>query len=460
MKNLFNKSVFSLLVLLIFVLSGCGSMRTRTDHYRGILTNINTGKYDKAVQRIKAARAQGYYEEKDRVVYYLELGMAYHYAGKYDSSNAVFELADEAMDELFTKSITKAAASILLNDNALDYFGEDYESIYVNVFKAVNYIHLNKFDDAFVEVRKAQVKLDGLKNKYMKYVDELETSKDFKAKVKMMDVPLYDDVLARYISMSLYRADGDPDDARIDVEKILELFKNLPRIYNFRLPDFLSSPVMNPVPFQVLCFTGPAPAKYPVQLSITTYDNWVNVSGSTDKRFWMNIPMPVQSGYHFKFQLPEIKEIPTAVKRIDIYANDRLLGSTDMLENMQNVAISTFRTHQSVIYFKTVVRAVLKGLAAAEAKEELRKQSNDQLVNFLTDLATDIAVDATENADLRFWRTMPGYAWAGEFMLEPGSYSIRIEYKNAQGMLIAKKVYPDIKISPDKLNFIESYIPN
>ena len=463
MRQVTNKVLkegFILLLALLF-LSGCGGKsRTHLKHYESILTNVYSGKYMEAVNDIKKARADGYYAKKDRVLYYLELGTAYHYAGMYDSSNVALEIADDYMDDLFTKSISNAATSLLLNDNALDYFGEDYEQLYVNVFKALNYIHLNDFDGAFVEVKRAHIKLGAMEYKYEDYADEMNSSKDQKSKVEITKPILYDDVLTRYLSMSLYRAEGNVDDAEIDLRKINELLRNLPSIYNFRQAPFFKSPIMEPVPLQVLAFTGPAPQKYAVELRITTYKNLLQIRSSkgTKDKYWMNLFMPIEQGWHFKFQLPEIATPGTKVANINVYANDELLGQMNKIENMQNVALKTFETHQSIIKFKTITRAVVKGLAAAEAKKEIRKSSDKGWVNLLTDVAVNVAVDATENADLRAWRTMPGYAWSSEFKLLPGTYSIRVEYQDADGMFITKRVYPEVKVGNDKLNFVESFV--
>ncbi len=78
------------------------------------------------------------------MLYYLDLGMLHHYAGNYAKSNEFLQKAEYAIEELFTASVSKIATSLLLNDNALDYSGEDYEDIYLNIFKALNFIALGK----------------------------------------------------------------------------------------------------------------------------------------------------------------------------------------------------------------------------------------------------------------------------------------------------------------------------
>ncbi len=99
------------------------------------------------------------YRNKERLLFYLDAGMVHHIHGNWQQSNELLTLAEETIEELYTKSVARAASSMLLNDNSLEYSGEDYEDIYINVFKALNYIELGDPDAAMVEVRRVDEKL-------------------------------------------------------------------------------------------------------------------------------------------------------------------------------------------------------------------------------------------------------------------------------------------------------------
>ncbi len=102
---------------------------------------------------------KGYFGDKDRVLYWIDLGLLNHYADKDSLAIENLQLADYAIEELYTKSISKGAASMLLNDNALDYSGEDYENIYINVFKSLSYYRNGFSESALVEIRRLLEKL-------------------------------------------------------------------------------------------------------------------------------------------------------------------------------------------------------------------------------------------------------------------------------------------------------------
>jgi hypothetical protein len=150
-KNSRMRNWFLLTVSIAF-LGSCASMKTSQDQYVESVPLAVEGAYDQAALIIEAAKEEQY-KEKDRVLYFLDLGMLYHWSGEYELSNQMLSAAESAIEELFTKSVSKALTSGVLNDNALDYSGEDYEDIYLNVFKALNYIALDDEESALVEIR-------------------------------------------------------------------------------------------------------------------------------------------------------------------------------------------------------------------------------------------------------------------------------------------------------------------
>jgi len=203
------------LLLSFLLLTGCGSLITNKKFYEPITVELQNGNYKAAVSQIEAARAKKKYQNKDRFVYFIDAGLAYHYASDFEKSNQKLTKAENAADELFTKSITRAAASLLLNDNVLEYSG------YTNLFMALNYIAVNNYDDAFVETKRANEKLNLLEQKYRKASDGYNQGiEDDTAAVeinyKAEKVRFNNDSFARYLSMQMYAAEGKYDDAVID----------------------------------------------------------------------------------------------------------------------------------------------------------------------------------------------------------------------------------------------------
>ena len=90
-----------------------------------------------------------------RLPYLFERGLITHYGAQFDESNRTFELAEITSDDLYTKSISREAVSLLTSDNLRSYAGSQYERLLIHYYRAFNYVYLNMPDDALVECRKA-----------------------------------------------------------------------------------------------------------------------------------------------------------------------------------------------------------------------------------------------------------------------------------------------------------------
>jgi len=456
-------AVFLFLIFTFIIINRCASTRTSVDFYTPVHTNLINENYSLALKTIEEAKQQGEYVEKDRVLYYLDKGITLYYMGKADESIATLEKAEQAMEELFTKSISKAAASFILNDNALDYFGEIYENLYVNIFKSLNYIKLNKFDDAYVEVKRVNDKLRELDVKYGEMAKGMNDNENAKGKIKYESSHFYNDALADYLSYLIFRADGEEDNSRISFDKMKQAFKTQPQIYDYPFPEQIKykKPLRRDDMrsfLNIIAFTGQAPYKYEVGGKITTYDDFIAI---TDLGMPLNIPNiywpGIKSGYHFKFSFPALRTPPSRVDRILVFINGEKAGKMPLLENMGKIAEATFKSNQNLIILKTILRTVSKGLIAAEAKKQLRKETkSDVFAGFLMDMAIDLAVDATENADLRCWRTMPQFCYASEYELPKGeSYRIEIHFVDRNNQLISRKVMDNLELGT-KLNLVDA----
>lgn len=440
----------------ILVLCSCSAIQTNDEFYKPVIQDLQNAKYADAEVKIQQAENAGEYNDKDRLLMLLDKGMTEHYNGEYEKSNRSFSQAEQLMEELYTKSISKGVGSFILNDNVLDYSGEVYENLYINIFKSLNYLHLNDFDGAYVEANRISNKLKYYKTMYEEMTSDLNNDKDNKIKVDSRDLEYLNSVLANYIGFIIYRAEGEYDNSRISRDQLMAAWNSYPDVYNFHIPDAVAdaTPEKGPL-LNILAFTGIAPGKEAVGARITTLNDALIVSDPT--KYYANaIFFPgIKYGYNFKFEFPQMVESKTAVNKIIVEANGEKVGNLQLLEDMNSVAVKTFQTNKSIIFFKTIARAVAKGISAGAIGKELQKKNEGFLGDLLTAI-TNAAFDATEHADLRSWKTMPGYCYAGEFKLDPGEYNLQISYYDRAGQLIQKDTYNNFKIV-DGMNFIESF---
>jgi uncharacterized protein len=297
LRILLLRAVISFVALIL--LSGCAGMWSYEDLRTKSNTLLEKRDFTALTSQIDIGRGIKY-GKKNRVLKSLDLGMLHHYRGEYAKSNQYLAKAERSIESQYTKSMSKAALSMLLNDNVLPYPGEDYEDIYTNVFMALNYLHLNQFDDAFVEIRRIDMKLSLLEDKYTKLADALNTSKHKKTELKAGTAKFHNSALGRYLSLLIYEQEGKQDDARIDYDKLVSAFTDQPDIYNFNIPPVQTDSLKQVTPLlHVVSLVGTAPYKRSREYHIATAPDYVNVV-SIDKdiepvSFWW----PGMDDFHY-----------------------------------------------------------------------------------------------------------------------------------------------------------------
>ena len=462
----FMKPVFVGVLVCLVLFVGCSSVTTQKAFYEPIAAELRAHNFDAAVEKVEAARAAGKYKSKDRFLYYLDVGLANHYASRHEISNEKLTLAEDAADELFTRSVSRAAASMVLNDNVLEYAGEDYEILYANLIKTLNYIALDDFDDAFVEVKRANEKLDLLEQKYRRAAQKFnEGAQDDSVRVEIeynaSKVRFNNDAFARYLSMHMYAAEGKMDDARIDYDLLRRAFIEQPHIYDFDMPEVKYFSKGKAI-LSFVALVGLSPVKEAINLRLRTDKdlNLVQVLYTDPKRKgseYGHLAMPVSEDYYFKFSIPQIISRPSVINRVRVLIDLQPIGELWLIEDIAAVAKETFEAKKSLVYLRTVARAVAKGLAAHKLKKKADTGGGE---GWLKKLAVDIATDVSENADLRCSRLLPGKILIGDFEIEPGTYHLTIEFLDKHGEIVGVTHIDDYRVLKNGLNLVHAFSLN
>lgn len=425
---------------------------------------------DFAAAKAQLERARDRFDfPKDRALYDLDLGLLQHYLGNYRASNTSLERAERAMDAAFTTSLSRAGASLLLNDNILEYAGEDYETVYVNIFKALNYLALDEFDSAFVEIRRIDEKLKVLEDRSWKLARKYENASELDEPFTVGKNRFRNSALGRWLSLLIYRAEGRPDEAAIDLQKIEQARALAPSIYNFRAPDLsaaLQRPARGTVRVSFLGLTGQAPEKRADTLWIHTQADHIFIGTSTERAYggqrlrgadilyWPGM----EPGYTFKLQLPNLVRRGSAVHAVHVWIDGQPGPVLQQIESLENAAVAAFEIKQPLTLLKTVSRTVAKGIAAAQAQRKAEENWGD-LTGLLTGILTGIGVGVSENADLRIAHFFPARAAVAEADLTPGLHHITFDYITADGLLLFRDERT-VDIGARGINLIESYYLN
>ena len=432
------------LMLFAFMMQGCAMS---VGFYKQVDTELASERYASAAKIVQENKET--YGKNSTVLYNLESGLLLHYAGDYELSSRHFLESEREMDDLYTQSVSKGVGSMVLNDNLLPYEGEDFEKVYVNLFLALNYARLGKIEDALVEARKVDLKL----NEYSRQYDGRNSYKQ--------------DAFVRYIMGVLYEADGEVNDAFISYRSAYEGFKAYDTLFATRCPSYLKADLVRTageLGFQdelaeyerefgikyaapprgvgtllVVIYSGRGPMKEEVKLKVSIMDK-----DGTVHTFVAAVPK-----FHSRQNWVNTYNVSVSGKDVA----DR--ATSELGENVNAIAEKNLDERISLIYLKTAGRALLKFLAAEQAKKEVKKKNDSPLANFLTSVVVDAAYDASEKADVRTWRTLPHDIQIALIKLPAGEFSVGVNDQNGEPVMsktvsitpgaLSVEIVPDIR---------------
>ena len=398
-----------------------------------------------------------------KLPYLFERGLITHYGDMFDESNRTFELAEITSDDLYTKSVSREAVSLLTSDNLRAYAGSQYERLLIHYYRAFNYVYLNMPDDALVECRKAS----GL----LQFYADADENYEFVGAA-----------FIAYLSAILYEWAGDWNDAFIayrwaeraykqygalgvpfpqDVGESLvrlagklgfqEEFERYAATYGEPSERSLESGELI-----LLYETGFVPPKieenivFPilkvdpiVQEDADRDEKAVREYGRTLIRRRNRQYKEVEIEYLLRVAIPAYRSNRPRIVGID--ANTAYGGASGVLvEDIEAAAMKTFESELPTIMLRTVVRGVLKYLTFRRANKE------GELVGRLVNLVNV----ATESADTRSWQTLPNQIFLVRMRLPAGKHNITLSFSDRANRRVKTDTLENVVIRKNDTTFL------
>jgi hypothetical protein len=363
------------------------------------------------------------YGRRNEVLYGLDRAMTLHYAGRYEESNRFLDRAERLIDDLFTKSVTAETSAMLSNDLTLPYEGEDFETVLINVVAALNYVLLNQWDDALVEARKVDHKLNVINDRY----DKKNVYKE--------------DAFARYLSGILYEGKGELNDAFIAYRKAYDTYRTYHEQYGTPLPPTLPADLLRVTDalglveehehyrelFPDATWTSERDFLAQAQVLVISYDGLAPVKVNE----FVDAPIPDGSNgiYIIRVAFPKFVPRPTGLTGADV----RVVGETGavasqrtfLVEDITAIAQKNLADRIGRISAKAIARATAK-YAATRAAEHKVSQSRGDGSGAMVGLLGNLYSIVTEQADTRSWRTLPGAIRMARVAVPPGRYTVEV----------------------------------
>jgi len=245
--------------------------------------------------------------------------------------------------------------------------------------------------------------------------------------------------LARYLAALFYLADGKTDSARIEFDQLQMAFLTNKNIYKNTIPKTIEQ-VRN-VPqgktiLNIIAFSGLSPIK---EKEIVTH-------------FFPLFRSPAL--YIANFKLPKMVQRPSKIDRIEVAIDGNRKIYLELLENISTVVEETFAIRYANIVAKTYIRTLIKYIAADIAAAEVSKRQSE-LAAFIVAFAAKKAFEATEGADIRMSHYLPGKAYIGGIILEPGTYNVTVNFYSGN-TVISKAEYNNFIVREKGLNLIDA----
>lgn len=393
--------------MLPLVLARCATYASRVEEPRH---KFETGQYDLAAKEFTELVDRN---DNDQLLYLMDLGIVYHAAGKYDLAIDTFLKAEKLADLKDYTSVTQETGAFLLNDDVKTYKGEDFEKILINVYLAIDYTLSNKWEDALVECRRVNQKLDVM--------------------ISAGKLPYDKNAFAKYLAASLFESRGEINDAFVDYRTVQKWYGSFPYLGMslLRMADLLRA--------------GQEFEEFRRQYPSEKF--------KVGKNEGQIVIFLEQGKIPIKVPHPNFNLIPKFQKRTynDSYVwlnvDQKWRVRTYPLFDIEAAAIKELDHRIAGMTAKKIAGAVVKHHIA----DQVGKQTNNEALGLLTALL----LHGTDHADLRSWSTLPARMQVARLIVPAGRHDLTLDMVTTFGTESkAVKQFPGVEVKAGQTTFL------
>ncbi len=350
----------------------------------------------------------------NQFLFLVDLATTYFAAGDYELAIQYFLKAEKISEIKDYTSLSEEAGTLLTSDNVRGYTGEDFEKVLINVYLALSFAALEKWESAQVEARKINLLLYRMINE---------------GKRNYQESPF-----ARYLSGLLWETTQEWNSAYIDYKKTHELDPKFP----FVGADLLTA--SNKMRFTdeykewSRIFENQAPRKIP--------DGW----GEFIVIFEQGLsPRKIPRDGH-NSSLPRFVPRGSDSSYARVWIGDKDYIIDQKVLDIEKLSIAYLEDRIGRMIAKKMAGAAVKGALAAG----LGSSSKDSDLGF----AVFHLLMALDRADLRSWLTLPGSFKMERIAVPSGKYPIRLQVLNRYSEVIYEKNYGEVELKPRHKKFL------
>ncbi len=443
-----NISVFPrlLIVLLLVISTGCATYYQRNLQFQEAFAVGNLDKANKLLDKNKKAA-----EDRNRLLYFMQKGAVLQLQGQYELSNQMLEQA-YIYTEDYKKNYGYEALVLVSNPMMRPYTGEDHEKVLIHYYKALNYLMLAKPQEALVEARRLNNKLNVLNDKYG----------DRKNRYS-------DDAFAHILMGIAYEMDNDINNAFIAYRNAYESYKTnyLPE-FGVKAPDQLKKDLLrtasamgfidelqqyekefgmkynaeNGQKPELIFFwhNGLGPVKSEWSMNFTVVKGQGGTATFVNEEMGLNFPFPLPDNGKPNGGLGDLKLVRVAFPKYETRkpifnsASLSVNGNSFPLEKAEDINEIAYSILQDRM-MRELGSSLLR-LATKQAAEYALRQENQDAGALLS-----IVNALTEKADTRNWQTLPYSVWYSRVPLKAGSNSVTLKTQGPSANASGEQVF-------------------
>ncbi len=405
---------------------------------------------------------------KDQLVFMMESGLMLHAAGDFKNSNQVL-LEAAKLSERIATSVSKQAASLLLNETVTNYKGEDFERVLIHMYLGINFLMMKDADSARVEFKKVNDLLRDI---------NVTSGKQYKQ-----------NLMAKYLTAIAFELSADKDKdfhdrefAYVEYKQIYQLDPRLALVYRdlqrlsrqlndqedygkwiaqFGKKDYIPEDAGE----LVMIFQAGKGA-----IKVSRGSVMSDQAMAQGIRLSLN-GMTLQQGVTIagvmailklaENPIPRFKKRSNRVDYLVININGKDLDRTYMLEDIETTAVKNLEDDYGRLYMKVAAGIVIKaaaavaaGIAAKKAAEQFKKMGGYAgLIGTVVGGGVGVGLASQIKPDLRCWHTLPANLQLGRIFLRPGVYTVLIKFFNNQGQQVIEPVKSTVEIKKGEKTF-------
>ncbi|HVE78338.1 MAG TPA: hypothetical protein VNA89_05735 [Gemmatimonadaceae bacterium] len=408
-------------------------------------------------------------------------GLLAYYAGSYEASAGALDRAYALAEDRYTNSATRAAASLLTNDLALEYEPGHTERLLIHYYAMLDYLRRDSLEGAVVEARRLSHQLQRF--------DEQRASADVSTRA-----------LLRYLAGAVFEAAGEAADAEVAYRNARALAGDSA----FPAASMLPPDTARPRGRRGLARgAGAQPAGEVVvilehgfvahrvhqgftvalrrdEVSGFEHDRkhdrdstarrvsarvYTHVLGRADDGLWVREKTDAHGHHRAELDLndgdadvyltvswPGYRRPRHAAPAARVVGPEGRTATVSMLANVSDAVAGDFRRERGQILARSIARAAAKRAVAEAAGRQAKKKGDE--AGWLAKWGVSAVGSLMDRADLRSWHLLPGEIGIVRLSLPAGRHALSLDTTGDRGQRLPYAPLGEVDVRPGEIRFV------